>query len=63
MKTAPLISLGLSAVLGIGAVFLGKHYMTAESNDASAQAAAPAIEMATVLVAATTRLLGPEARG
>ncbi len=63
MKTAPLISLGLSAVLGIGAVFLGKHYMTAESNDASAQAAAPAIEMATVLVAATTIEPGEEVSG
>ena len=37
MKVTPLLSLGLSAVLGIGAVFLGRYYMTADNNDAAAQ--------------------------
>lgn len=63
MKAAPLISLGLSAILGIGAVFLGKHYMTAESNDATAQVAGPTMEMASVLVASATIEPGEEVSG
>ena len=51
MKLAPIISLGLSAVLGIAAVFLGRYYMTNDSNDVAAQVSAPTIEMASVLVA------------
>jgi len=51
MKLAPIISLGLSAVLGIAAVFLGRYYMTNDSNEVAAQVSAPTIEMASVLVA------------
>jgi pilus assembly protein CpaB len=60
MKLAPLISLGLSAILGIAAVFLGRYYMTSNSNDATAQIAAPAVQMSSVLVAATAIEPGEE---
>ncbi len=52
MKLGPLISLGLSAVLGIAAVFLGRYYMSSNNNDAVAEISAPAIQMSSVLVAA-----------
>lgn len=52
MKLGPLISLGLSAVLGIAAVFLGRYYMSSSNNDAVAEISAPAIQMSSVLVAA-----------
>ncbi|MEE2921957.1 MAG: Flp pilus assembly protein CpaB [Pseudomonadota bacterium] len=51
MKLGPLISLGLSAVLGIAAVFLGRYYMSSNNNDAVAEISAPAIQMSSVLVA------------
>ncbi|MEZ5998402.1 MAG: Flp pilus assembly protein CpaB [Hyphomonas sp.] len=54
MKSAPLISLGLSVLLGAGAVWLGRNYMTSGSPVAEAQAVAPAVEMAAVMVAVTT---------
>ena len=52
MKLGPLISLGLSAVLGIAAVFLGRYYMSSSNNDAVAEISVPAIQMSSVLVAA-----------
>ncbi len=52
MKLGPLISLGLSAVLGIAAVFLGRYYMSSSNNDAVAEISAPAIQMSSVVVAA-----------
>ncbi len=51
MKLGPLISLGLSAVLGIAAVFLGRYYMSSSNNDAAAEISAPAIQMSSVVVA------------
>jgi pilus assembly protein CpaB len=55
MKTAPLISLGLSVVLGAGAVFVGRGYMSGSNSEATAQPvavqAAPAIAMSTVMIA------------
>ncbi|MEZ5954601.1 MAG: Flp pilus assembly protein CpaB [Hyphomonas sp.] len=51
MKLAPLISLGLSVLLGAGAVWMGRNYMTSGSSSAEAQAAAPAVQMAGVMVA------------
>ena len=63
MKMAPLISLGLSLVLGVAAVFLGRYYMASNSNDASAQQSMQAVEMATVLVASSTIEPGEEVSG
>ncbi|RAN32630.1 Flp pilus assembly protein CpaB, partial [Hyphomonas pacifica] len=60
MKVTPLLSLGLSAVLGIGAVLLGRYYMTADNNDADAQPQMAAVEMASVLVAASAIEPGEE---
>ncbi len=60
MKLAPLISLGLSAVLGIAAVFLGRYYMSSNSNDAAAQMSAQVVEMSSVVVAATAIEPGEE---
>ena len=51
MKLTTLISLGLSLILGAGAVFLGRSYMTSNTSDASAASLAPAVEMSSVLVA------------
>ncbi|WP_373004965.1 Flp pilus assembly protein CpaB [Hyphomonas sp.] len=51
MKLTTLISLGLSLVLGAGAVFLGRSYMMSSTSDASAASLAPAVEMSSVLVA------------
>ena len=52
MKTTPLISLGLSVVLGAGAVWLGRHYMARDNSAAEAEAARVAVPMASVMVAA-----------
>lgn len=49
----PLISLGLSVVLGAGAVWLGRHYMAGDSSAAEAEANAPAVRLAGVMVAAS----------
>lgn len=54
MKTTPLISLGLSVVLGGGAVWLGRHYMSNDRADAQAQLSAAAVSTADVLVATRT---------
>ena len=54
MKTTPLISLGLSVVLGTGAVLLGRYYMSDARTRAEAQTAAAAVSMAGVMVAART---------
>jgi len=51
LKLTTLISLGLSLVLGAGAVFLGRSYMMSSTSDASAASLAPAVEMSSVLVA------------
>ncbi len=51
MKVTTLISLGLSLVLGAGAVFLGRSYMMSSTSDASAASLAPVVEMSSVLVA------------
>ncbi|WP_341197573.1 Flp pilus assembly protein CpaB [Hyphomonas chukchiensis] len=51
MKATTLISLGLSLVLGVGAVFLGRSYMTSDKNEASAASVMPAVEMSSVIVA------------
>lgn len=51
MKPTTLISLGLSLLLGAGAVFLGRNYMTSDISDASAASLMPAVEMSSVLVA------------
>ena len=51
MKTTPLISLGLSIVLGAGAVWLGRHYMARDASAAEAEANRLAIPMASVMVA------------
>lgn len=58
MKATPLISLGLSVVLGAGAVWLGRNYMSKDTSSALAQASAPAITMSSVLVAARTIEVG-----
>jgi len=54
MKTTPLISLGLSVVLGAGAVLLGRYYMSDARNRADAEISAPVVSMAGVMVAART---------
>ena len=51
MKATPLISLGLSVVLGAGAVWLGRNYMSEDTSSAAAEASAPAVRMAGVMVA------------
>ncbi len=53
MKAAPLISLGVSVLLGAGAIFFGRAFMSGEAPDASASAA-PAVAMTTVLVMTST---------
>ncbi|MEP1596763.1 MAG: Flp pilus assembly protein CpaB [Hyphomonas sp.] len=60
MKLAPLISLGLSAGLGIAAVFLGRYYMSSNSTDAAAQMSAPVVQMSSVVVAAAAIEPGEE---
>ncbi|MBD3769062.1 MAG: Flp pilus assembly protein CpaB [Rhodobacterales bacterium] len=54
MKTTPLISLGLSVVLGAGAVWLGRYYMSDNGTRAEAQMGAPAVQVAGIMVAART---------
>ena len=54
MKTTPLISLGLSVVLGAGAVWLGRYYMSDARTRADAETAHAAVAMAGVMVAART---------
>jgi len=54
MKAGPLVSLGLSIVLGAGAVWLGRSYMSRDAADAQADIRTPAIQMANVMVAAAT---------
>ncbi|MCA8890975.1 MAG: Flp pilus assembly protein CpaB [Hyphomonas sp.] len=54
MKTTPLISLGLSVVLGAGAVLLGRYYMSDERTRADAETNVPAVTTAGVMVAART---------
>jgi len=51
MKATTLISLGLSLVLGVGAVFLGRSYMTSDNSEASAASSVPVVEMSSVIVA------------
>ncbi|HPE47092.1 MAG TPA: Flp pilus assembly protein CpaB [Hyphomonas sp.] len=51
MKAAPLISLGLSIVLGAGAVWMGRNYITSGSARAEAETVAPAVPMVSVMVA------------
>lgn len=53
MKAAPLISLGVSVLLGAGAIFFGRAFMSGEAPDASASTA-PAVAMTTVLVMTST---------
>ncbi|MCA8902256.1 MAG: Flp pilus assembly protein CpaB [Hyphomonas sp.] len=54
MKAAPLVSLGLSVVLGAGAVWMGRNYMMSDSAVAEAAASAPAMKLAGVMVAMTS---------
>lgn len=54
MKALPLISLGLSLALGAGAIFFGREFMSDSGPEANAAISAPAIQMTSVLVAATT---------
>ena len=54
MKAGPLVSLGLSIVLGAGAVWLGRSYMSRDAADAQADIRTPAIQMANVMVASAT---------
>lgn len=58
MKAAPLISLGVSVVLGAGAIFFGRAFMSGEAPVAQASVA-PAMAMTTVLV--TTAAVEPGA--
>ena len=54
MKATPLISLGLSIVLGAGAVWLGRHYMSRDGSGAEAATSAPAPKLAGVMIAVDT---------
>lgn len=55
MKPAPMISLGLSVLLGAGAVYFGRTYMGGSKADATQTAfATPAVTMSTVVVASAT---------
>lgn len=54
MKATPLISLGLSIVLGAGAVWLGRHYMARDGSGAEAATNRPVVQLAGVMVAADT---------
>lgn len=49
MKAAPLVSLGVSVVLGAGAIFFGRSFMTGNTPDTHANAA-PAVAMTRILV-------------
>ena len=54
MKATPLISLGLSIVLGAGAVWLGRHYMSRDGSGAEAATSVPAPKLAGVMIAVDT---------
>ncbi len=58
MKVTPLISLGVSVMLGIGAVLIGRGYMMSRDTNADAQIPTAAVEMSTILVASTTIKMG-----
>lgn len=58
MKATPLISLGVSVMLGIGAVLIGRGYMMSRDTSADAQIPVVAVEMSTILVAASTIKMG-----
>ncbi|MFN4225794.1 MAG: Flp pilus assembly protein CpaB [Hyphomonas sp.] len=53
MKAAPLISLGVSVLLGAGAIFFGRSFLANDGKTAQAAAAAPAVAMTKVLVLTT----------
>lgn len=53
MKAAPLISLGVSVVLGAAAIFFGRSFMSEKAPDAGA-AAMPAVAMTKILVLTST---------
>jgi pilus assembly protein CpaB len=53
MKAAPLISLGVSVVLGAGAIFFGRTFVMQETAATQADAA-PAVAMTRILVATST---------
>lgn len=54
MKAAPLISLGVSVLLGAGAIFFGRSFLTDDGKNAQAAAAPPAVAMTKILVLTTT---------
>ncbi len=58
MKATPLISLGVSVLLGVGAVLIGRGYMTSRDASADAQIPVAAVEMSTILVASSTIKMG-----
>lgn len=53
MKAAPLISLGVSVLLGAGAIFFGRTFLTNDGKSVQAEAA-PAVAMTKVLVLTAT---------
>lgn len=53
MKAAPLISLGVSVLLGAGAIFFGRAFMTGDAPEAQASGV-PAVAMTTILVSTAT---------
>jgi pilus assembly protein CpaB len=54
MKAAPLISLGVSVLLGAGAIFFGRSFLADDGKSAQAAAAPPAMAMTKILVLTTT---------
>ncbi|MFN7180193.1 Flp pilus assembly protein CpaB [Hyphomonas sp.] len=54
MKAAPLISLGVSVLLGAGAIFFGRSFLADDGKNAQAAAAPPAMAMTKILVLTTT---------
>lgn len=59
MKATPLISLGVSVMLGIGAVLIGRGYMMSRDTNADAQVQPlVAMDMSTIMVARTTIKMG-----
>lgn len=63
MKATPLISLGISVMLGIGAVLVGRGYMMSKETSADAQASVAAVQMTSVWVAASTINMGDTVDG
>ncbi len=65
MKAAPLISLGLSVVLGAGAILVGRAFMAGEGSVTAAEAAPAQVAMTGIYVAASTveagAVVGPDA--